>query len=106
MKLGVIIETKEFEKSWNAMRFAVTAKKKGHEVKVFLMGEGVEIEYLTHEKYDVAAQVKAFDELEGEILACGTCLKSRGMNGTDVCPINTMIDCVEMVEWADKVVTF
>lgn len=27
MKLGVIIETKEFEKSWNAMRFAVTAKK-------------------------------------------------------------------------------
>jgi uncharacterized protein involved in oxidation of intracellular sulfur len=29
MKIGVIIETKEFEKSWNAMRFAVTAKKTG-----------------------------------------------------------------------------
>ena len=40
MKLGVIIETKEYEKAWNAMRFAVTAKKSGHEVKVFLMGEG------------------------------------------------------------------
>ena len=38
MKLGVIIETKEFEKSWNAMRFAVAAKKNGHEVKIFLMG--------------------------------------------------------------------
>lgn len=106
MKLGVIIETKEFEKSWNAMRFAVTAKKSGHEVKVFLMGEAVEIEYLTHEKFDVSKQLSAFHEEGGEILACGTCLKSRNMGGTKVCPISTMIDCVEMVEWADKSVTF
>ena len=106
MKLGIIIETKEYEKSWNAMRFAVTAKKTGHEVKVFLMGEAVEIENMTHETYDVAAQVQAFDELDGEILACGTCLKSHNMEGSDVCPISTMIDCVQMVEWADKVVTF
>lgn len=106
MKLGIIIETKEYEKAWNAMRFAVTAKKSGHEVKVFLMGEGVEIENLSHEKYDVAAQVKAYHEIDGEILACGNCLKSRSMGGTEVCPINTMIDCVEMVEWADKTVTF
>lgn len=106
MKIGVIIETKEFEKAWNAMRFAVTARKIGHEVKVFLMGEGVEIENQTHEKFDVSAQVKAFHELDGEILACGTCLKSRNLEGTEVCPINTMVDCVEMVEWADKMVTF
>jgi sulfur relay (sulfurtransferase) complex TusBCD TusD component (DsrE family) len=106
MKLGVIIETKEYEKAWNAMRFAVTAKKKGHEVKVFLMGEAVEIENLTHEHFDVAAQVSAFHAAGGDILACGTCLKSRSMDGTDICPISTMIDCVELVEWADKVVTF
>ncbi|HRZ42746.1 MAG TPA: DsrE family protein [Bacteroidales bacterium] len=42
MKIGVIIETKEFEKAWNAFRFAITAKKQGHDVKVFLMGEAVE----------------------------------------------------------------
>jgi hypothetical protein len=36
MRVGVMIETKEFEKSWNAMRFAVTARKNGHEVKVWL----------------------------------------------------------------------
>ncbi len=106
MKLGIIIETKEYEKAWNAMRFAVTAKKNGHGVKVFLMGESVEIENLTHDKFDVAAQVKAFHENGGEILACGTCLKSRSMGGTEVCQINSMIDCVEMVEWADKTVTF
>jgi len=106
MKLGIIVETKEYEKAWNAFRFAVTAKKNGHEVKVFLMGEGVECETLTHEKFNVAEQVKAFNEARGDILACGTCLKSRDMAGTNVCPISTMIDCVEMVEWADKTVTF
>lgn len=106
MKLGIIIETKEYEKAWNAFRFAVTAKKNGHEVKVFLMGESVECETLTHEKFNVSEQVNAFTEAGGDLLACGTCLKSRNMEGTNVCPISTMIDCVEMVEWADKTVTF
>lgn len=106
MKLGVIIETKEYEKAWNAFRFATTGRKQGHDVKVFLMGEAVEAESLHHEKYDVAAQLNAFRNVGGEILACGTCLKSRQMDGTEACPISTMIDCVKMVEWADRVVTF
>lgn len=106
MKLGIIIETKEYEKAWNAMRFAVASKKKGHEVKVFLMGEAVEIENLSNEKYDVGEQVALFHEIGGTILACGTCLKSRDMEGSEACPLSTMIDCVELVEWADKMVTF
>lgn len=106
MKIGIILETKEYEKAWNAFRFATTAKKNGHEVKVFLMGEAVECEGLTHEKYDVDHQLKAFINAGGEILACGTCLKSRQLKGSDVCPISTMIDCVKMVEWADKIITF
>jgi len=28
------------------------------------------------------------------------------MDDTVACPISTMIDCVEMVEWANKTVTF
>ena len=44
MKIGIILETKEYEKAWNAFRFATTAKKEGHEVKVFLMGKAVECE--------------------------------------------------------------
>jgi uncharacterized protein involved in oxidation of intracellular sulfur len=27
MKIGIILETKELEKAWNAFRFAVTARK-------------------------------------------------------------------------------
>lgn len=106
MKIGIILETKEYEKAWNAFRFATTAKKQNHEVKVFLMGEAVECEELTHEKFDVAGQLKTFLESGGEILACGTCLKSRKMEGSDACPISTMLNCLQMVEWADKTLTF
>ncbi|HBX51772.1 MAG: DsrE family protein [Bacteroidetes bacterium RIFOXYA12_FULL_35_11] len=107
MKIGIIIETKEFEKAWNAFRFAVTAIKQGHEVKVFLMGEAVECEGLTHEKYNVDEQLHKFVDAGGELLACGTCLKSRKLeNSVEVCPISTMVDCVNMVTWADKTITF
>jgi uncharacterized protein involved in oxidation of intracellular sulfur len=106
MKLGIILETKEYEKAWNAFRFANTAKKQGHDVKVFLMGEAVECEGLTHEKFNVAEQLNEFAAAKGEILACGTCLKSRQLNSSEACPLSTMIDCVQMVEWADKTVTF
>jgi len=106
MKIGIILETKELEKAWNAFRFAVTAKKQGHETKVFLMGEAVECEGLTHEKYNVDEQLKNFVGLGGEILACGTCLKSRQLDSTEACPIATMTDCVNLVVWADKAVTF
>jgi uncharacterized protein involved in oxidation of intracellular sulfur len=106
MKIGIIIETKEYEKAWNGLRFAVTAKKEGHEVKVFLMGEAVECEGLTHETYNVDEQLQAFLKIGGEILACGTCLKSRKLEDTTSCPISTMVDCVNMVVWADKTVTF
>ncbi len=106
MKIGIIIETKEYEKAWNAFRFAVTAKKQEHEVKVFLMGEAVECEGLVHEKHNVDTQMKKFISIGGEVLACGTCLQSRHLDSTEACPISTMVDCVNMVVWADKTVTF
>lgn len=70
------------------------------------MGEAVECETLAHEKFDVAGQLKAFMAAGGDILACGSCLQSRKIEGTDACPISTMLDCLHMVEWADKTVTF
>ncbi len=106
MKIGIIIETKVPEKAWNAFRFAVTARKQDHEVKVFLMGEAVECEGLVHDKYNVDEQLKAFLKIGGEILACGTCLKSRQLDETTTCPISTMVDCLNMVTWAERVLTF
>lgn len=106
MKLGIILETKEPEKVWNSLRFANAALTKNHKVKFFLMGEAVECESIDHEKFKVKEQIKKFEELNGELLACGTCLKSRLLDETTSCPIFTMNDCVELIEWADKVVTF
>lgn len=106
MKLAIILETKEHEKAWNAFRFGVAALKKGHQVKFFLMGEAVEVESIEDEQYDVPVEMKKLEEQGGELLACGTCLKSRQLEDQTSCPISTMFDCVEMVEWADKIVTF
>jgi uncharacterized protein involved in oxidation of intracellular sulfur len=106
MKLGIIIETNVTEQAWNAVRFANTALKAGHEVKIFLMSAGVEIEGITDAKFNASRQLHDFVEKGGVVLACGTCIKSRNQNETEVCPISTMTDCLEMVVWADKVVTF
>jgi uncharacterized protein involved in oxidation of intracellular sulfur len=106
MKIGILIETNEPEKAWNGVRFANTALKNGHEVKIFLMSAGVEIENITHEKYNAKKQIDEFVLNKGTLLACGTCIKSRNQPESDVCPISTMIDCLNMVEWADKVITF
>ncbi len=106
IKIGIIIETKDAEKSWNAFRFAIAARNQGCEVKVFLMGEGVECETVNEKTFNVGEKMSEFVKAGGEIFACGTCLKSRQMNGTDVCPMSNMKTCVEIVLWADKMLTF
>jgi uncharacterized protein involved in oxidation of intracellular sulfur len=106
MKIGILLETKEHEKAWNAFRFANTALGKGNDVKVFLMGEAVEIEDIKDDKFDVVDMMNQYTEAKGEILACGTCIMSRHLEDKTHCPISTMVDCVEMVEWSDKTVTF
>jgi uncharacterized protein involved in oxidation of intracellular sulfur len=54
VKIGIIIETREPEKAWYAFRFAITAIKSGHLVKIFLMGEAVECQTIIHDKYNIA----------------------------------------------------
>jgi uncharacterized protein involved in oxidation of intracellular sulfur len=106
VKFGIIIETNDPEKAWNGVRFANASLKLGHEVKIFLMSAGVEIESITHEKYNVKKQIDDFVANHGVILACGTCIKARNIEGSEVCPVSTMNDCIKMVEWADRVLTF
>ncbi|HWQ09519.1 MAG TPA: DsrE family protein [Holophaga sp.] len=106
MKIGIILETSEPEKAWNAVRFGNAALKQGHEAKLFLMSAGVEAVTIAEGKFNVQAQLEAFAQGSGTILACGTCLKGRNQDASELCPMSTMIDCLDMVTWADKVVTF
>lgn len=106
MKIGIVISTNEPEVVWNAFRLGVTSLKANHEVKAFLINKGVEVEDINDEKYDVKKQIDSFIENKGQILACGTCLKSRQKEGTNVCPISTMKDLLKLVEESDKILTF
>jgi sulfur relay (sulfurtransferase) complex TusBCD TusD component (DsrE family) len=53
MKIGLIISNTDPEVVWNALRFANTAILEGHQVKIFLLGAGVEIEGIRSEKFNV-----------------------------------------------------
>lgn len=105
MKLGIVIYSTDAEAVWNAFRLGNFALKQGDQVKVFLLAQGVECEKLDSEKFKVKEQMQALVDQGGQILACGTCLKLRHAEGTELCPLSTMKDLYEIVRESDKVVT-
>ena len=105
MKIGIIISTADPEKVWNALRFANTAISEKHQVKIFLLGQGVEIEKIKSEKFNVGEQLDKLKQLGGTMLACGTCIKSRDMQ-FEACPISTMKDMLKLVVEYDRILTF
>ncbi len=106
MKIGIVLSTNEPEEVWNAFRFANVALEKTHSVRVFLVNKGVEAEDIKSERFPVKEQLQAFLEHKGDLLACGTCMKNRQKQESNFCPIATMNDMLDIVEWADKVLTF
>ncbi len=105
MKLGIIINTNDPETAWNALRLGNKALVAGSNVRVFLLGSGVEIDSIENETFDVGGTFRELLDRGGDITACGTCLEVRHQQA-DVCPISTMADLVEMISDSDKVVTF
>lgn len=106
MKFGIVITTNEPETVWNAFRFGTTSLLSEHEVRIFLLGRGVEAESIMNEKFNIQEQIQLFVENNGKIYACGTCLKMRQMQGSDVCPVSTMHDMLHIVEESDRVLVF
>lgn len=106
MKLGMIIYSNEPETVWNAFRMGVFALTQGDSVKAFLLAKGVECQALDTDRFKVTEQMKAFVEAGGEVLACGTCLKIRQTEGSQMCPMSTMADLYGIIRDCDKVVSF
>jgi uncharacterized protein involved in oxidation of intracellular sulfur len=106
MKIGVVIYSNDSETVWNAFRFGNFALKEGSEVRIFLLGKGVECESLDTDKFKVTEQMKLFIDEGGKIFACGTCLKLRQSEGLEMCSLSTMKDLYEVVKESDKIVTF
>src|SRR3989344_7520700 len=102
MKLGIVLQSNKDEHAWNTFRLGLTALKAGHEVEVFLMNEGAELDSIEDTAdFDISAKVSEFKEQKGAMYVCGSCLKVRGLpaatstaqagkEGAGVCPIPTM----------------
>lgn len=107
MKLGIILQSNKPEHAWNTFRLGITALKAGHQVEIFLMNEGSELDTIPDsEHFDISKKVAEYKELKGTIFVCGTCLEIRGKKEAAVCPISTMSDLLKMVESSDKVLVF
>ncbi len=106
MKIGIIITSNDAETCWNALRYANLALGQRDEVKIFFMGKGVECQKISTEKFNTIEQAEKLLNSGGKILACGTCVKSRGQEDSEMCPVNTMKDMHEIIKESDKVVTF
>ncbi len=117
MKLGIILQSNKPEHAWNTFRLGIIALKAGHQVEIFLMSEGSELDTIPDTKdFDISVKVAEFKKLKGEIYACGSCLKVRGLPApglrqagkkeSKVCPVSTMSDLLRMVESSDKVLVF
>ena len=106
MKLGIVLYTTDAETAWNAFRLGLFALKQNDTVKTFLLAKGVESENIDTEQFKVTDQMREFLKQGGEILACGTCLKLRDTEGSELCPVSTMKDLYELVRDSDRVVTF
>ena len=107
MRIGIILGSNNPEHVWNTFRFGITSLKASHDVTIFLMSEGSELDSIADtEHFDISKKVAEYKELKGNLYACGTCLEIRGKKESGVCPISTMTDLLKMVEESDKVLVF
>ena len=106
MKIGIMISVNDAEACWNAFRFANFCLSRKDEVKIFLIGKGVEYQQTSAGKFNSVEQAEKFLGSGGNILACGTCIKSRDQQASQMCPVSSMKDLYDIVKESDRVVTF
>lgn len=106
MRTGLIISSNDAETCWNALRYANYCLVQKDEVKIFFVGMGVEYQKISTDKHNTIEQAEKFLKAGGKVYACGTCIKSREQEDSEMCPISTMKDMYEIVNESDKVITF
>ena len=105
MKLGIVITQTDPETVFNTMRLALFSLEQGDEVRIFLSGRGVEIDRIEGVKFDVKTQAQKILNAGGQFYACGSCLKLRDSEGSELCTLSTLKDLYEIVRDSDRIVT-
>ena len=58
MKIGIILQSNNPEHIWNTFRFGITSLKASHDVTIFLMSEGAELNTIVDTEYfDISKKV-------------------------------------------------
>lgn len=66
----------------------------------------MELNQIQDAHFNVREQAESLLKSGGRIMACGTCLKLRNSEGSDICPLSAMKDLYELIRDADRVVSF
>jgi uncharacterized protein involved in oxidation of intracellular sulfur len=102
------------ERTYNGARLAgALARKEGHEVKVFLIGDAASA---AHDKQKVPTGFYNLEVMLGSVVnhggvigVCGTCMDARGMTAEDLVPgahRSTLDELTQWTTWADKALVF
>ncbi len=109
MKVGIVIYCNDPETVWNAFRFGNFTLATGDEVRVFLIGKGVDCvqcDSLDTGKFKVSEQLQTLIRTGGKVFACGTCLEIHQLKAPNTFTVATLKDMYEIVKESDKIVTF
>ncbi len=105
MKPGIIITQTDPETVFNALRLAQYSLRQGDKVRIFLSGRGVEMDEIEDPKFGVKQIAQELLDEGASFDACGTCLKLRQSDGSELCPLSTLKDHYEIIRDSDKIIT-
>jgi sulfur relay (sulfurtransferase) complex TusBCD TusD component (DsrE family) len=88
------------------LRLAKFSLEQGDQVKVFLIGKGVDLDKIDDKSLNVKGLAEEYQNAGGKIMACGTCLRMRNSTGSKLCPMSNMKTFYDIVRESDKVVSF
>lgn len=103
------------ELTYNGLRLAgALAKREGHEVRVFLMGDAVitakQGQTVAAGFYNLQLMLnKVARQGAGRVATCGTCMDARGMQPEELMEgvqRGTLEELADWSEWAEKVLVF
>jgi len=63
------------------------------------------VDQIEDPKFNVQEIAQEVLDAGAEFLACGTCLKLRQSNGSELCPLSTLKDHYEIIRDSDRVIT-
>jgi sulfur relay (sulfurtransferase) complex TusBCD TusD component (DsrE family) len=103
------------ERSWNALRLALTSKAASIrlQVNIFLVGDGVSVEKKGQNPpsgyYNLEKMINDFIIKGGKVRACGICLKARGLNQKSIIKgveVGTMMGLTNWVKESKTTLSF